>query len=99
MSYVRCGSAGVTKPELIQTEQGIRSTIVVFGSAPSNRRAPDRPSKQPMAELKMAPQDQARQQRVRVAERRLALAPTTTLHASSATWCLPPVKSTDNATT
>ena len=64
------------KPELIQTEQGIRSTIVVFGSArllePSRAR---QALEAATAELKMAPQDQARQQRVRVAERRLALAP------------------------
>jgi len=63
------------KPELIQTEQGIRSTIVVFGSArllePARARQALEAAK---VELQAAPQDPARQQRVEVAERRLALA-------------------------
>ncbi len=63
------------KPELIQTEQGIRSTIVVFGSArllePSRAR---QALEAAAAELKTAPQDRARQQRVTLAEHRLALA-------------------------
>ncbi len=63
------------KPELIQTEQGIRSTIVVFGSArllePARARQALEAAK---AELQAAPQDPARQQHVEVAERRLALA-------------------------
>ena len=63
------------KPELIQTEQGIRSTIVVFGSArllePTRaRRALEHAS----AESKAFPDDRIRRQRLAVAERRLALA-------------------------
>lgn len=63
------------KPELIQTEQGIRSTVVVFGSSrllePSRAR---RVLEEAVAELTIAPDDQARQRRVAIAERRLALA-------------------------
>ncbi len=63
------------KPELIQTEQGIRSTIVVFGSSrlvePSLARQALKAAK---AELKTAPQDALRQQQVALAERRLAMA-------------------------
>ena len=63
------------KPELIQTEQGIRSTIVVFGSSrlvePSLARQALEAAK---AELKTAPQDALRQQQVTLAERRLAMA-------------------------
>lgn len=63
------------KPELIQTEQGIRSTIVVFGSArllePARAQQALEAAK---AELQAAPQDPLRQQRVEMAERRLALA-------------------------
>ncbi len=63
------------KPELIQTEQGIRSTIAVFGSArllePSRAR---QALEEAVTELRIAPDDQTRQQRVTVAERRLALA-------------------------
>ncbi|CAE6706303.1 TIGR00730 family Rossman fold protein [Nitrospira defluvii] len=63
------------KPELIQTEQGIRSTIVVFGSArllePSRAR---QALQEATAALTAAPHDRGRQQRVAVAERRLALA-------------------------
>ncbi|MCW5797657.1 MAG: Cytokinin riboside 5'-monophosphate phosphoribohydrolase [Nitrospira sp.] len=63
------------KPELIQTEQGIRSTIVVFGSSrlvePSLARQALAIAK---AELQAAPQDALRQQQVTMAERRLAMA-------------------------
>lgn len=63
------------KPELIQEEQGIRSTIVVFGSSrllePSLAREA---LKQAMAELQAFPQDRTLQQRVAIAERRFALA-------------------------
>jgi uncharacterized protein (TIGR00730 family) len=63
------------KPELIQVEQGIRSTIVVFGSSrllePSRAR---QALEEAVTELKIAPDDHLRQQRVAVAERRLALA-------------------------
>lgn len=63
------------KPELIQEEQGIRSTIVVFGSSrllePSLAREA---LKQAMAELQAFPQDRTLQQRVAIAERRVALA-------------------------
>lgn len=63
------------KPELIQTEQGIRSTIVVFGSArllePSRaRQALERAT----AESNACPQDRALQRRGAIAERRVALA-------------------------
>lgn len=63
------------KPELIQEEQGIRSTIVVFGSSrllePSLAREA---LKQAMAKLQAFPQDRMLQQRVAIAERRVALA-------------------------
>jgi len=63
------------KPELIQTEQGIRSTIVVFGSSrlvePSLARQALEVAK---AELKTAPQDSLRQHQVTIAERQLAMA-------------------------
>ncbi|MCC6967220.1 MAG: TIGR00730 family Rossman fold protein [Nitrospira sp.] len=63
------------KPELIQTEQGIRSTIVIFGSSrlvePSLARQALEAAK---AELHTAPQDPLRQQQVALAERRLAMA-------------------------
>jgi len=63
------------KPELIQAEQGIRSTIVVFGSSrllePSRAR---QALEEAVIELKISPDDHLRQQRVAVAERRLALA-------------------------
>lgn len=63
------------KPELIQEEQGIRSTIVVFGSArllePSLAR---QALEQAVADLNAFPQDRTRQQRVARAERRVALA-------------------------
>ncbi len=64
------------KPELIQTEQGIRSTIVVFGSArlqePAHAR---RALEAAQAELQETPDDVQRQRRVAVAERRVALSP------------------------
>lgn len=63
------------KPELIQTEQGIRSTIVVFGSARLIEPARARLALEvATAELKAAPQDPWRQQQVTLAERRLAMA-------------------------
>ena len=62
------------KPELIQTEQGIRSTIVVFGSArlmePSRAR---QALEQASTALQASPDDRTCQQRVALAERRLAL--------------------------
>ena len=63
------------KPELIQAEQGIRSTIVVFGSARLHEPALARVAlEQAKAEWQACPQDQTLQQRHAVAERRLALA-------------------------
>ncbi len=63
------------KPELIQTEQGIRSTIVVFGSARLLEPARAQQALETArVELQVAPQDPLRQQRVEMAERRLALA-------------------------
>jgi uncharacterized protein (TIGR00730 family) len=63
------------KPELIQTEQGIRSTIVVFGSARLIEPARARLALEvATAELKAAPQDPWLQQQVTLAERRLAMA-------------------------
>ena len=62
------------KPELIQREQGINSTIVVFGSA---RLLEETAAKQAlhMAEIEAAqsPQDPTRRQRVAIAQRQLAL--------------------------
>ena len=62
------------KPELIQREQGINSTIVVFGSA---RLLEETAAKQTlhMAEIEAAqsPQDPTRRQRVAIAQRQLAL--------------------------
>ena len=62
------------KPELIQREQGINSTIVVFGSA---RLLEETAAKQTlhMAETEAAqsPQDPTRRQRVAIAQRQLAL--------------------------
>ncbi len=62
------------KPELIQREQGINSTIVVFGSA---RILEETAAKQAlhMAEIEAAqsPQDPTRRQRVAIAQRQLAL--------------------------
>jgi TIGR00730 family protein len=63
------------KPELIQSEHGIRSTIVVFGSArllePSRAR---QALELATAESNASPQDRTLQQRVAIAERRVALA-------------------------
>jgi uncharacterized protein (TIGR00730 family) len=63
------------KPELIQAEQGIRSTIVVFGSArlvePSVARGTLEHAR---TAWQACPQDRRLQQRLTVAERRLALA-------------------------
>lgn len=62
------------KPELIQREQGINSTIVVFGSA---RLLEETAAKQAlhMAEIEAAqsPQDPTSRQRVAIAQRQLAL--------------------------
>jgi uncharacterized protein (TIGR00730 family) len=62
------------KPELIQREQGINSTIVVFGSA---RLLEETAAKQAlhMAEIEAAqsPQDPTRRQRVAIAQRQLVL--------------------------
>ena len=62
------------KPELIQREQGINSTIVVFGSA---RLLEETSAKQAlhMAEMEAArtPQDPTSRQRVAIAQRQLAL--------------------------
>jgi len=64
------------KPELIQHEEGIRSTIVVFGSSrlvePAEARAQ---LAQAEAALAKAPEDPDRQRAVAVARRQLALAP------------------------
>lgn len=63
------------KPELIQAEQGIRSTVVVFGSARLQEPALAREAfEQAKAEWQACPQDRTLQQRHAVAERRLALA-------------------------
>lgn len=63
------------KPELIQEEQGIRSTIVVFGSARLREPSEARQAlEQAKAELLAFPQDRTLQQRVALAERRVALA-------------------------
>jgi uncharacterized protein (TIGR00730 family) len=63
------------KPELIQAEQGIRSTIVVFGSA---RLVEPSVARETLEHARTAwqagPQDRRLQQRLTVAERRLALA-------------------------
>ena len=62
------------KPELIQREQGIRSTIVVFGSARLQEQAT---AKQALhaaeVEATQLPQDPTRRQRVAIAQRQLAL--------------------------
>ncbi len=62
------------KTELIQREQGIRSTIVVFGSARLQEQAI---AKQALhvaeVEAAQAPQDPMRRQRVMIAQRQLAL--------------------------
>jgi uncharacterized protein (TIGR00730 family) len=62
------------KPELIQREQGIRSTIVVFGSArlrePATAEQALRAAEMEAAQL---PQDPTRRQQVAIAQRQLAL--------------------------
>ena len=62
------------KPELIQREQGINSTIVVFGSARLQEPAA---AKQTLhvaeTEATQTPQDPMRRQRVTIAQRQLAL--------------------------
>ena len=62
------------KPELIQREQGIRSTIVVFGSARLQEQAAAKHTLQE-AEMEAAqlPHNPMRQQRVAIARRKLAL--------------------------
>ena len=62
------------KPELIQREQGIRSTIVVFGSARLQEETVAKQALQ-IAEMKAArtPQDPTHQQKVAIAQRQLAL--------------------------
>lgn len=62
------------KPELIQREQGVNSTIVVFGSARLQEPAA---AKQALhtaeVEAAQSPQDQSLRQRVAIAQRQLAL--------------------------
>ncbi len=62
------------KPELIQREQGINSTIVVFGSARLQEQATAKQALH-MAEEEAArsPQDSTHRQRVEIAQRQLAL--------------------------
>ena len=62
------------KPELIQREQGIRSTIVVFGSARLQEPAAAKQALH-VAEVEAAqtPQDPMRRQRVAIAQRQLVL--------------------------
>jgi hypothetical protein len=66
----------VLKPELIQQEEGIRSTIVVFGSSrlvePAKARTQVKAAEAALAE---APNDPDRQQTLAIARRQLALAP------------------------
>lgn len=62
------------KPELIQREQGIKSTIVVFGSARLQEPAAAREAvRSAEAEASRAPNDQTHHQRVAIARRRLDL--------------------------
>ena len=62
------------KPELIQREQGIRSTIVVFGSARLQEEAAAKQALH-MAEMEATrtPQDPTHQYKVAIAKRQLAL--------------------------
>ncbi len=64
------------KPELIQREEGVRSTVVVFGSA---RLVEPAEAKRRLVRAKQAlkarPGDQARRRAVALARRRLALSP------------------------
>ncbi|HXF94141.1 MAG TPA: TIGR00730 family Rossman fold protein [Nitrospiraceae bacterium] len=63
------------KPELIQREEGIRSTIVIFGSARLMEPARAREAlSHAEADLKARPNDPGAQREVEVARRRLALA-------------------------
>ncbi|UVT15816.1 MAG: TIGR00730 family Rossman fold protein [Nitrospira sp.] len=63
------------KPELIQREEGIRSTIVVFGSARLLDPAAARQALQAAeADAAGAPDDPVRQQKVAIAKRQLELA-------------------------
>jgi uncharacterized protein (TIGR00730 family) len=62
------------KPELIQREQGIRSTIVVFGSARLQEpAAAARALRLAEVEAAQSPTDQMREQQVEIARRQLAL--------------------------
>ena len=62
------------KPELIQREQGIRSTIVVFGSARlQERAAAEHALRLAEEEAARSPSDRMREQRVEIARRQLAL--------------------------
>jgi uncharacterized protein (TIGR00730 family) len=62
------------KPELIQREQGIRSTIVVFGSAKlQEQAAAARTLRLAEEEAGRSPSDRMREQQVEVARRQLAL--------------------------
>lgn len=62
------------KPELIQREQGIRSTIVVFGSAKlQEQAAAARTLRLAEEEAARSPSDRMREQQVEIARRQLAL--------------------------
>ncbi|MEO6306651.1 MAG: TIGR00730 family Rossman fold protein [Nitrospiraceae bacterium] len=62
------------KPELIQREQGIRSTIVVFGSARLREQAAAKQALHMVEEeAARSPQDPTHRQRVATAQRQLAL--------------------------
>ena len=62
------------KPELIQREQGIRSTIVVFGSAKlQEQAAAARTLRLAEQEAARSPSDRMREQQVEIARRQLAL--------------------------
>lgn len=62
------------KPELIQTEEGIRSTIVVFGSARLKEpSAAQQDLQKAEAEAASVPQDAVRRHTVEIAKRRLEL--------------------------
>lgn len=81
------------KPELIQTEQGIRSTIVVFGSSrlvePSRARDALEAA---TAELKTAPQDPCDSSTSQGPNAGWQWLTTMISPASSATSCPPPAK-------
>ncbi len=64
------------KPELIQREQGIRSTIVVFGSARlQEHRAAQAALEEAEAEAARSPQSDDAKRRVGIARQQLALSP------------------------